>query len=178
MRLPSILLPLLVVQTVAAAHASFSVHYPWATRRDADDIRSDLSDFRPFCGVPFRNPQPFAAYQTTFLSFSGHPGDLVSVRYTRSRTAHNRHEFPISIASNVPISPTGQLCFDIQMSTPLVEKEHGIFLFEAVDPSTGMIAGYHCVDVYMVDDDDAKSEDHPAMCARNNDTLIPMPDEL
>jgi len=35
-----------------------------------------------------------------------------------------------------------------------------------------------CVDVYMVDDDDAKSEDHPAMCARNNDTLIPMPDEL
>ncbi|KAK7434195.1 hypothetical protein VKT23_020325 [Stygiomarasmius scandens] len=167
-----------------AAHASFSVHYPWATRREASNIRSALEDFKPFCGqhviyssrtaltrmitgIPFRNPQPFAAYQTTFLSFSGHPGDL----------AHSRHEFPIPIASNVPISPTGQLCFDVQMPPPLTEKEHGMFLFEAADPSTGMVTGYHCADVFMVNDDDVKSEDHPAMCAKNNDTLIPMPDE-
>ncbi|THU98610.1 hypothetical protein K435DRAFT_856475 [Dendrothele bispora CBS 962.96] len=128
-------------------------------------------------GIPFRNPQPFAAYQTTFLSFSGHPGDVVSVRFTRSRVARNRHEFPIPIASNMPISSTGQLCFDVQMPRPLTGNEHGMLLFEAADPSTGMVTGHHCADVVMVNDDDAKSEDHPAMCARKNDTLIPMPDE-
>ncbi|KAF5352094.1 hypothetical protein D9758_009380 [Tetrapyrgos nigripes] len=164
-------------QTATSAHASFSVHYPWATRRPANDIRSTLEDFKPFCGIPIRNPQRFAAYQTTFFSFSGHPGDLVTVRYGRTRVARNRDAFPITIASNVPISPTGQLCFDVQMPIPLKENEHGMFLFEAIDPGTSKIADYHCLDVYMVDNDDAKSEDHPAMCARNNDSLIPMPDE-
>ncbi|KAF5364818.1 hypothetical protein D9758_009370 [Tetrapyrgos nigripes] len=90
----------------------------------------------------------------------------------------SRDAFPNTVASNVPISPTGQLCFDIKMpSISLKEKEFGMFLFEVTDPETGEVTGYHCSDVYMANDDDAKSEDHPAMCARNNDTLIPMPPE-
>lgn len=68
----------------------------------------------------------------------------------------------------------------------------GVMYFEARDPKTGNVEHYvscssfsveelllmkvQCSDVKMTDIE-ALPEEHPAMCAANNETLIPMPDE-
>ncbi|KAI0258496.1 hypothetical protein BC834DRAFT_911310 [Gloeopeniophorella convolvens] len=154
---------------------SFSVHYPWATRGAFPQDRRQFDRFQPFCRDIIRNPQVYSGYAPSFVSFSGPPGDLVSVRYTRKRVPRSRGEFPVLIAEDVPIAPSGQLCFDIQTPTPLTSPEYGVFLFEARDPATGVLE-YHCLDVRL-QEHVALGADHPAMCAQNNETFIPMPDE-
>ncbi|KAF9002915.1 hypothetical protein BDQ17DRAFT_1390588 [Cyathus striatus] len=162
----------------SCARAGFSVHYPWATRTKAIPERFGLEDFVPFCGKRdiIHNPQRFAGYSMTFLSFSGNAGDLVSVKYTTNRVPRRREDFNISIVSEVPIAPSGQLCINIQMPTPSAEAEYGILLFEAVEPHSGDISHF-CSDIRL-DDTVALAEEHPAMCAKNNETLIPMPEEF
>ncbi|PPQ91130.1 hypothetical protein CVT25_013267 [Psilocybe cyanescens] len=127
-------------------------------------------------GDIIRNPQSFAGYSKTFLSFSGHAGDLVSVRYTTNRVPKNREEFNVKMVTQVPITPSGQLCIDIEMPTPVTNPQYGVLLFEAENPTDGKLTWF-CTDV-KVKDVEARGEDHPAMCARNNETLIPMPDEF
>ncbi|THH18326.1 hypothetical protein EW146_g2625 [Bondarzewia mesenterica] len=160
-------------------HATFSVHYPWLTRRDPPPHRHQLDRFEPFCGDFVHNPQPFAGYKPTFLSFSGHVGDLVSVRYTRKRVPRSAADFTIEIAHDVPIAPSGQLCLDdVQMPRPTSQSspEYGVLLFEARDPVTKELVKYYCSDVKLMDEEDY-AKDYPAMCARNNETLVPMPEE-
>lgn len=67
----------------------------------------------------------------------------VSVRYTRSRVPRRREDFPILLALDIPISPSGQLCFNIQMPTPTEKPEYGMFLFEANDPISGELVRYY-----------------------------------
>ena len=67
----------------------------------------------------------------------------MSVRYTRSRSPHSREEFPLLLASDVPIQPSGQLCFDIRMPTPAKTPEYGVFLFEARDPISRAVTKYY-----------------------------------
>lgn len=71
------------------------------------------------------------------------PPRPVTVRYTRSRVPRSREDFALLITSDVPISPFGQLCFDIQMPTPLQPSEYGVFLFEARDPVGGKVMKYY-----------------------------------
>jgi hypothetical protein len=59
----------------------------------------------------------------------------VSIHYTRNRVPRNPADFPIRIVEGVPISPSGHLCIDVQMPTPLSNPEYGVFLFEATDPT-------------------------------------------
>ncbi|KAF0316969.1 hypothetical protein GQ607_015766 [Colletotrichum asianum] len=54
--------------------------------------------------------------------------------------------------------------------------EMGVMYFEARDPQTGNVE-YHCSNIKMADME-ALPEEHPAMCAAGNQTLIPMPDGL
>ena len=71
----------------------------------------------------------------------------MSVHYTRARVPRKREDFPYAIATDVPIAPSGQLCFDVQMPTPTVPAaqsgtapEYGVFLFSARDPATNAMA--------------------------------------
>ncbi|KAL0955845.1 hypothetical protein HGRIS_002047 [Hohenbuehelia grisea] len=161
----------------AAVHATFHVHYPWLTRGPNPPTRSGLRAFNPFCRQIIHNPQKFSGWQPTFVSFSGMAGDLVSVSYTRNRAPRSAADFPFHIATDVPIAPSGQLCFDVQLPEPAWDLEYGVLLFEARDPKTKELVGYHCSDIRLVDEVALGSE-HPAMCARNNETLIPMPKEF
>lgn len=112
--------------------------------------------------------------------------------YSRNRVPKKREDFPYTILQNVPIQPSGQLCVNVTITFQTEVDEMGVMYFEARDPRTGSVE-YHvshpgmrivellliqrqCSDVKM-DDDEALPEDHPAMCAANNETLIPMPDE-
>ncbi|KAI0060044.1 hypothetical protein BV25DRAFT_1889207 [Artomyces pyxidatus] len=173
---PLLCLLALVVPNASAARAGFSVHYPWPTRQDFPHHRRELNTYLPFCRDIKSNPQGYSGYQPSFVSFSGNAGDLVSVRYARTRVPRSRDDFPIEIATDVPIAPSGQLCFDIEMPRPVSKPEYGTFLFEARDPASGAV-DYHCLDVKLLDME-ALAKDHPALCARNNETLIPMPDEF
>lgn len=58
------------------ARASFSVHFPWATRAAPAPHRQPLDKFYPLCGEWVHGPQPFSGYKRTFVSFSGNAGDL------------------------------------------------------------------------------------------------------
>jgi len=172
----ALLLLALHVTTVTAARASFSVHYPWATRAPfSSDIRGGLLGHLPFCGDIIRNPQRFSAYTTTFVSFSGNVGDLVTVHYTRNRVPRSPADFKSLIVADVPIAPSGQLCFNITMPRPASIPEYGVLLFQARDPVSGQISSI-CSDIKLADEE-ATGATHPAMCARNNETLIPMPDD-
>ncbi|KAM3433293.1 hypothetical protein MY4824_006076 [Beauveria thailandica] len=165
------------INLASAAHAGFHVHFPWATRGPTLGTRPGLEPFSPFCGEPARNPQQYARSSRTFLSFSGHPGDLVTVLYTPHRVPRGRDEFQHSILMDVPIAPSGQLCVNITLQFQTRIGEMGVMYFEAKDPRTGN-SEYQCLDVEMADlGIEALPEDHPAMCAANNETLIPMPDE-
>ncbi|CAI9628216.1 hypothetical protein GT037_002323 [Alternaria burnsii] len=155
---------------VYAAHAGFHVQFPWMTRG-----RPSIDRYVPFCGKILHNPQRYSRRSRGFLSFSGHPGDLVTVLYTRYRVPRKREDFPLIIMRDVPIQPSGQLCVNVTIPFETAVNEMGVMYFEAKDPNTGNWEHY-CSDVKMVNMM-ALPEDHPAMCAANNETLIPMPDE-
>ncbi|CBY00128.1 hypothetical protein IAQ61_002677 [Plenodomus lingam] len=155
-----------------AAHAGFHVQFPWLSRGPKPKIQTD---FDPFCGEIIHNPGKYDHRSRTFLSFSGHPGDLVTTLYTRNRVPRKRDDFPHVILQDVPIATSGQLCVNVTIPFPTELDEMGVMYFEARDPKTGNVEHY-CSDVRMVDMT-ALPEEHPAMCAADNKTLIPMPDE-
>ncbi|KAM0739533.1 hypothetical protein ACQRIT_007270 [Beauveria bassiana] len=159
----------------SGAHAGFHVQFPWMTRGPSPKIRPGLDQYNPFCGEIVHNPQRYSRRSRSFLSFSGHPGDLVTALYTRHRVPRKRSDFPYIILQNVPIQPSGQLCVNVTIPFRTKADEIGVMYFEARDPETGNVQHY-CSDVKMADEE-ALPEEHPAMCAANNETLIPMPDE-
>lgn len=145
-------------------------------------------------GEIVHNPQRYSRSARSFLSFSGHPGDLVTVLYTRNRVPRKRDDFQNVILQDVPIQPSGQLCVNVTIPFQTALNEVGVMYFEARDPKTNNVE-YHvstpsglqitellilmqrqCSDVKMADIE-ALPEEHPAMCAAANETLIPMPDE-
>lgn len=84
-----------------------------------------------------RNPQQYPARSRAFLSFSGHPGNLVTALYTHKRVPKTRDDFTQVIFQNVPISPSGQLCVNVTISFHTTLNEMGVMYFEARDPKTG-----------------------------------------
>ncbi|CRG89663.1 hypothetical protein PISL3812_06702 [Talaromyces islandicus] len=171
----TLLLLALSISLTSAAHAGFHVQFPWLTRGPNPRTRSGLDEYSPFCREIVHNPKRYSRRSRTFLSFSGHPGDLVTALYTRHRVPRKRDDFPYAILQDVPIQPSGQLCVNVTIPFETEVDEMGVMYFEAKDPSTGNVK-YHCSDVKMIDTE-ALPEEHPAMCAANNETLIPMPDE-
>ncbi|KAJ2983028.1 hypothetical protein NQ176_g986 [Zarea fungicola] len=131
--------------------------------------------FAAHAGEIVHNPQQYSRSSRSFLSFSGHPGDLVTVLYTQNRVPRKRDDFPFRILQDVPIQSFGQLCVNVTVPFETKFNEMGVMYFEARDPKTGNVEHY-CSDVKMTDIE-ALPEEHPAMCAANNETLIPMPDE-
>ncbi|OQD80363.1 hypothetical protein PENANT_c036G10241 [Penicillium antarcticum] len=162
---------LALINLTSAAHAGFHVQFPWMTRGPNARTRPEIDWYNPFCGI-FLSVSGLAA---AFLSFSGHPGDLVTALYTRNRVPRKRDDFPYIILQDVPIQPSGQLCVNVTIPFQTEVDEMGVIYFEARDPKTRNVEHY-CSDVKMADMK-ALPEDHPAMCAANNETLIPMPDE-
>ncbi|PLB33142.1 uncharacterized protein BDW47DRAFT_130198 [Aspergillus candidus] len=163
------------INLTSAAHAGFHVQFPWMTRGPNPKTRPEIDQYSPFCREIVHNPQGYYRGSRTFLSFSGHPGDLVTTLYSRNRVPRKREDFPYTIVQDVPIQPSGQLCVNVTITFETQVEEMGVMYFEARNPKTGSVE-YHCSDVKM-DDDEALPEEHPAMCAANNETLIPMPDE-
>ncbi|KAJ5488139.1 hypothetical protein N7453_011593 [Penicillium expansum] len=155
------------INITSAAHAGFHLQFPWITRGPSPRTRPEIDQYNPFCG--------FSRRSRSFLSFSGHPGDLVTALYTRNRVPRKRDDFPYIILQDVPIQPSGQLCLNVTIPFQTKVDEMGVMYFEARDPKTGNVQ-HHCSDVKMADIE-ALPEAHPAMCAANNETLIPMPDE-
>ncbi|KAK1452961.1 hypothetical protein CCUS01_01978 [Colletotrichum cuscutae] len=86
-----------------------------------------------------------------------------------------RDDFPHIILQDLPIQPSGQVCVNVTIPFETKLNEMGVMYFEAKDPATGKVQ-YFCTDVKMADTE-ARPEEHPAMCAAGNETLIPMPDE-
>ncbi|OAA53893.1 hypothetical protein ISF_08595 [Cordyceps fumosorosea ARSEF 2679] len=173
----ALLLPVSIsVDLTSAAHAGFHVQFPWMTRGPNPRIRPELDGYNPFCRKIVRNPQVYPRRSRSFLSFSGHPGDLVTVLYTTNRVPRQRDDFPYMILRDVPIQPSGQLCVNVTIPFQTKANEMGVMYFEAKDPKTENVEHY-CSDVEMADIE-ALPEEHPAMCAANNETLIPMPDEF
>ncbi|EJT97273.1 hypothetical protein DACRYDRAFT_59118 [Dacryopinax primogenitus] len=168
------LLLLVWANQASAAHANFHVQFPWMTRTQYPKTQPELQRFVPFCGDIIHNPQRYGRIYRNFLSFSGHPGDLVSARYTRTRVPRSAEDFPHAIFDDVPIAPSGQLCVNVTLPFDTQEGEYGVMYFQAVAPTGGV--QYWCLDVRM-SDIITLPEDHPAMCAAGNETLIPMPDE-
>jgi hypothetical protein len=141
-------------------------------------------------GEIIHGPQRYARSTRSFLSFSGHPGDLVTALYTQHRVPRQRDDFSSIILEDVPIQPSGQLCVNVTIPFQTKVDEIGVMFFEARDPSTGNVEYYvsyssleavkymlmqrQCSDVKMANIE-ALPEEHPAMCAANNETLIPMP---
>ncbi|TEA13233.1 hypothetical protein C8034_v004017 [Colletotrichum sidae] len=178
-QIPRLVMSLLALGTgiklTSAAHAGFHVQYPWMSRGPNLWSRPELDDYNPFCRGIIHNPQAYARSSRTFLSFSGHPGDLVTALYTRNRVPKKREKFTYAILEDVPIHSSGQLCVNVTIPFQTELGEMGVMYFEARDPATGNIE-YFCTDVRMTDTE-ALPEEHPAMCAAGNETLIPMPDE-
>jgi hypothetical protein len=85
------------------------------------------------------NPQRYARRSRTFLSFSGHPGDLVTALYTRNRVPKERDDFPYVVLQDVPIQPSGQLCMNVTIPFETNADEMGVMYFEARDPATGNV---------------------------------------
>ncbi|KXG49983.1 uncharacterized protein PGRI_059510 [Penicillium griseofulvum] len=165
------------VNLTSAAHAGFHVQFPWMTRGPNPKSRPGIDPYNPFCeGEIIHNPQRYARSSRSFLSFSGHPGDLVTALYTTHRVPRKRDDFPHIILQDVPIQSSGQLCVNVTIPFETKLDEMGVMYFEAKDPKTGNVEHY-CSDVKMADIE-ALPEEHPAMCAANNETLIPMPDEF
>ncbi|CAO2654356.1 Nn.00g110890.m01.CDS01 [Neocucurbitaria sp. VM-36] len=165
----------LSINYTSAAHAGFHVQYPWMSRGPNPKTRPGLDQYNPFCREILHNPQRYSRRSRSFLSFSGHPGDLVTVLYTRYRVPKKRDDFPHIILQNVPIQPSGQLCVNITIPFETEADEMGVMYFDAMDPKTRNVE-HHCTDVKMTEMN-TLPEDHPAMCAAYNETLIPMPDE-
>ena len=88
------------------------------------------------------NPQQYTRSSRGFLSFSGHPGDLVTALYTRHRVPRKRDDFPNIILQDVPIQPSGQLCVNVTIPFQTEVNEMGVMYFEARDPKTGNVEHY------------------------------------
>ena len=88
------------------------------------------------------NPQRYTRHSRGFLSFSGHPGDLVTALYTRHRVPRKRDDFPNIILQDVPIQPSGQLCVNVTIPFKTELSEMGVMYFEARDPRTGNVEHY------------------------------------
>ncbi|CAI0642907.1 unnamed protein product [Colletotrichum noveboracense] len=164
------------INPTSAAHAGFHVQFPWLSRGQNPWTRPEIDQYNPFCRDIVHNPQRYAHRSRTFLSFSGHPGDLVTALYSRSRVPRDRDDFTHTILQDVPIQPWGQLCVNVTIPFQTKVGEMGVMYFEARDPQTGNVE-YYCSDIKMADIE-ALPEEHPAMCAAGNQTLIPMPDEF
>ncbi|KAL3291923.1 hypothetical protein RB213_006876 [Colletotrichum asianum] len=173
------------INPTSAAHAGFHVQFPWLSRGQNPWTRPEIDQYNPFCrmvtsasrlaaaeGDIVHNPQRYAHRSRTFLSFSCHPGDLVTALYSRSRVPKDRDDFPHIILQD----PSGQLCVNVTIPFQTKVGEMGVMYFEARDPQTGNVE-YHCSNIKMADME-ALPEEHPAMCAAGNQTLIPMPDGL
>ncbi|KAJ6043165.1 uncharacterized protein N7446_001361 [Penicillium canescens] len=183
---------LVFINLTSAAHAGFHVQFPWMTRVPSPKTRPEIDRYNPFCGEIVHNPQRYSRHSRSFLAFSGHPRDLVTALYSRHRVPRKREDFPYIILKDVPIQPSGQLCVNVTIPFQIEVDEMGVIYFEARDPKTGNVEHYvsfsglqivelmlmqiWCSDVKMAEMK-ALPEDHPAMCAANNETLIPMPDE-
>ncbi|KAH8723073.1 hypothetical protein GQ44DRAFT_741230 [Phaeosphaeriaceae sp. PMI808] len=163
------------VNITSAAHAGFHVQYPWLSRSPYPKTRPALEHFKPFCGEIIHNPQQYPSRSRGFLSFSGQPGDLVTALYTQKRVPKKRDDFTRIILQDVPIQRSGQLCVNVKIPFQTVLNEMGVMYFEARDLKTGNVEHF-CADVQMAEIE-ALPEAHPALCAANNETLIPMPDE-
>ncbi|KAK6085265.1 hypothetical protein SCUP515_01083 [Seiridium cupressi] len=154
------------INLTSAVHAGFHIQYPWMSRGSKPWTRK---------GDIVHNPQAYARSSRTFLSFSSHPGDLVTALYTRNRVPKKRDDFHHVILQDVPITVSGQLCVNVTIPFQTNIDEMGVMYFEAKDPKNGHME-YYCTDVRMTDIE-AFPEEHPAMCAAHNETLIPMTDE-
>ncbi|KAI4177609.1 MAG: hypothetical protein LQ346_007632 [Caloplaca aetnensis] len=136
------LLLALGVNLTFAAHAGFHVQFPWATRGPNPRTRPAMDRYNTFCGEIVRNPQRYTRHSRSFLSFSGHPGDLVTALYTRHRVPRKRDDFPHIILQDVPIQPSGQLCVNVTIPFKTELSEMGVMYFEARDPRTGDVEHY------------------------------------
>lgn len=98
------------------------------------------------------NPQEYARQSRSFLSFSGHPGDLVTALYAGHRVPRKRDDFPHVILQDVPIHPSGQLCVNVTIPFQTEVGEMGVMYFEARDPVTGDVEHYvSCPSLQVVD---------------------------
>lgn len=88
------------------------------------------------------NPQRYPRNSRTFLSFSGHPGDLVTALYTENRVPRKREDFTKTVLQQVPIQPSGQLCVNVTMPFHTDNGEMGVMYFEAEDPKTRLVQYY------------------------------------
>jgi hypothetical protein len=88
------------------------------------------------------NPQAYDRRSRTFLSFSGHPGDLVTVLYTQSRVPREKEDFHSIILQNAAIQPSGQLCVNVTIPFETEGNEMGVMYFEATDPKSGTVKHY------------------------------------
>jgi hypothetical protein len=93
-------------------------------------------------GEIVHNPQKYPRSSRTFLSFSGHPGDLVSALYTRHRVPRKREDFTNIIMQDVPVQSSGQLCVNVTIPFHTDIDEMGVLYFEARDPGTGDVTHY------------------------------------
>ncbi|KAF4124342.1 hypothetical protein GMORB2_5008 [Geosmithia morbida] len=136
------------VDLAFAAHAGFHVQFPWMTRRAGPETRPGMEQYIPFCGEIAHSPQRYARGSRTFLSFSGHPEELVTVLYTRNRVPKKKADFSQTILKDVPIQPSGQLCVNITIPFQTEVNEMGVMYFEARDTKTDSVQ--YCVS-YIVD---------------------------
>jgi hypothetical protein len=88
------------------------------------------------------NPQQYSRSSRSFLSFCGHPGDLVTALYTRNRAPRKKEDFSYTILQDVPIEPSGQLCVNVTIPFQTEVGEKGVMYFEATDPKTGNVEHY------------------------------------
>lgn len=144
----------------SAPHAGFHVQFPWTSRGPNPEVREELDPYSPFCGMfigtsglmsldantgegeIIHNPQRYARSSRTFLSFSGHPGDLVTALYATNRVPRSKDDFPLTILQDVPIQQSGQLCVNVTIPFPTEVNEMGVMYFEARDPKTGKTEYY------------------------------------
>jgi hypothetical protein len=85
------------------------------------------------------NPQKYTRNSRSFLSFSGHPGDLVTALYTGHRVPRKRDDFSHIILQDVPIQASGQLCVNVTIPFKTELGEMGVMYFEARDLRTGNV---------------------------------------
>ena len=78
----------------------------------------------------------------------------MSVRYSRSRVPRSFYDFPHSIATDVPIAPSGQLCFDVTMPRPEDdEPEFGVLLVQVRQPGVDIAHSEYQVRFIVIGDD-------------------------
>lgn len=115
-----------------------------STSRNSINNNSSSKLRRQPKGKILDNPTEFSHSFRTFLSFSGHPGDLITALYTPQRVPKQREDFPHIILQEIPIQPSGQLCVNVTLQ-PFDTHigDMGVMYFEARDPRTGVVVEYH-----------------------------------